>query len=196
MLDLMLRDRLVCGVNDDAIQRRLLADQNLMFEKALATAQSLEAAAQNMKELHQESQQDEVEQGEVHKVRVSTPHESGSSSEKEKLEMKDQRGGRGGSQFTCYRCGKTGHSPRQCRHKEAKCFKCGKIGHLRSVGRSNTTRGDRDRKPDPVVRHLQEGADEEYSLFNLSCKQQKPLEVTVSMEGKQLVMEVDTGHPF
>ena len=85
MLDLMLRDRLVCGVNDDAIQRRLLADQNLMFEKALATAQSLEAAAQNMKELHQESQQDEVEQGEVHKVRVSTPHESGSSSEKEKL---------------------------------------------------------------------------------------------------------------
>ena len=24
MLDLMLRDRLVCGINDDAIQRRLL----------------------------------------------------------------------------------------------------------------------------------------------------------------------------
>ena len=192
-LDLMLRDRLVCGVNDDAIQRRLLAERNLTFEKALATAQSLEAAAQNMKELHQESQQDEVEQGEVRKVRVSTPHESVSTSEKEKSETKDQRGGRGGSQFTCYRCGKTGHSPRQCRHKEAKCFECGKIGHLRSVCRSKTTRGDRDRKPDPVVRHLQAGADEEYSLFNLSCKQQKPLEITVSMEGKQLVMEVDTG---
>ena len=189
----MLRDRLVCGVNDDAIQRRLLAERNLTFEKALATAQSLEAAAQNMKELHQESQQDEVEQGEVRKVRVSTPHESVSTSEKEKSETKDQRGGRGGSQFTCYRCGKTGHSPRQCRHKEAKCFECGKIGHLRSVCRSKTTRGDRDRKPDPVVRHLQAGADEEYSLFNLSCKQQKPLEITVSMEGKQLVMEVDTG---
>ena len=29
-LDLMLRDRLVCGINDDAIQRRLLAEQNFI----------------------------------------------------------------------------------------------------------------------------------------------------------------------
>ena len=49
-LDLMLRDRLVCGINDDAIQRRLLSEQNLTFDKALTTAQGLEAAAKNLRE--------------------------------------------------------------------------------------------------------------------------------------------------
>ena len=33
-LDDMLRDRMVCGINDVSIQHRLLSEQNLTFEKA------------------------------------------------------------------------------------------------------------------------------------------------------------------
>ena len=46
-LDSSLRDRLVCGTNDDGIQRRLLAEKTLDFNKAFALAQSMELAARN-----------------------------------------------------------------------------------------------------------------------------------------------------
>ena len=36
----MLRDRIVCGVRDEHIQRRLLAESNLTLQKALDIAQS------------------------------------------------------------------------------------------------------------------------------------------------------------
>ena len=47
----MLRDRLVCGVNDGRIQRALLQEHNLTFERALEIAQSIEAAANDMQRL-------------------------------------------------------------------------------------------------------------------------------------------------
>ncbi|KAI7796507.1 hypothetical protein IRJ41_023564, partial [Triplophysa rosa] len=40
----MLRDRLVCGINEDRIQRRLLVETDLTFEKALKIAQAMETA--------------------------------------------------------------------------------------------------------------------------------------------------------
>ena len=46
-LDSMLRDRLVCGVNDDHIQRRLLQEKDLQLDRAMEIALSLEVAAKN-----------------------------------------------------------------------------------------------------------------------------------------------------
>lgn len=40
----MLRDRLVCGVNDERIQRRLLTEAELTFDRALHLAQAAESA--------------------------------------------------------------------------------------------------------------------------------------------------------
>ena len=51
-LEVMLRDRIVCGINDDAIQRRLLTEPGLTYKKSLEIAQNLEATSQNMRELH------------------------------------------------------------------------------------------------------------------------------------------------
>ena len=34
-LEEMIRDRLVCGINDEQIQRRLLAESSLDFKKAM-----------------------------------------------------------------------------------------------------------------------------------------------------------------
>lgn len=47
MQDTMLRDRLVCGIQDDAIQQRLLAEPSTT---AFELAQSKEAAAKDFKE--------------------------------------------------------------------------------------------------------------------------------------------------
>ena len=50
-LDDMLRDRLVCGVCDTGVQRRLLAEPNLTFKKAFEICQSAEVAEKNAREL-------------------------------------------------------------------------------------------------------------------------------------------------
>ena len=50
-LEEMLRDRLVCGINDEQIQRRLLAESTLDFKKAMKIATSMEIAVKNAKDL-------------------------------------------------------------------------------------------------------------------------------------------------
>ena len=47
----MLHDRIVCGINEHAIQQRLLSEKKLTFEKAMSAAQAMETAARNAKEL-------------------------------------------------------------------------------------------------------------------------------------------------
>ena len=50
-LDGMLRDRLVCGVRDSRVQRRLLAEVNLTFSKAFELATAAEMAEKSIVEL-------------------------------------------------------------------------------------------------------------------------------------------------
>ena len=40
------------------------------------------------------------------------------------------------SKTKCYRCGKSGHHPTNCKYKSAKCYSCQKLGHLASVCQS------------------------------------------------------------
>ena len=47
----MLRDWLVCGVNHDGIQQKLLAEKNLTYDKALEIALTMETAEQGTKDL-------------------------------------------------------------------------------------------------------------------------------------------------
>ena len=71
----MLRDRLVCGVSDEGLQKRLLAEPQLTFKKAMELSQTHESATQNAKDLQGTS-------------RVSGPVHIVSS----KVELKDATG--------------------------------------------------------------------------------------------------------
>ena len=51
----MLRDRLVCGINDRKLQRRLLSEAALTYDRAFVLAQALEAADKSAKELEKGS---------------------------------------------------------------------------------------------------------------------------------------------
>ena len=46
-LDNMLLDRLVCGINHEQLQHRLLAEPNLRFSKAMEIVQTFEPAVQD-----------------------------------------------------------------------------------------------------------------------------------------------------
>ena len=99
-LDDMLRDRLVCGINDDRIQRRLLSepDDKLTLARAVELATSMETAAKDVAEL----QQSVAEGSSVHKVQPG-------ASER-------QPPAAGG----CFRCGGN-HSPADCQFIDAVC---------------------------------------------------------------------------
>ena len=50
-LDDMLRDRLVCGINDNRIERRLLAESDLDFQKVFHITQAMESADKSVIDL-------------------------------------------------------------------------------------------------------------------------------------------------
>ena len=66
----MLCDQLVCGINNEGIQNKLLAEADLTYEKALAIARSLEVAAQNLQDLRSTSRTpgNDVSQHDINKV--------------------------------------------------------------------------------------------------------------------------------
>ena len=172
----MLRDHLVCGINDDYIQRRLLSEPRLDFKKAMELALGLETAVKNARELQSSG-------------REFAPMEGVN-----KLDSGDSEAAK-----PCYRCGKTSHLPWKCPFREAKCFNCGKKGHVRSVCRSRSVATGKGRQRQAVQQLEAEMAEvqaekyEEYELCQLQGEKIRPLEVSLQIEGQPLVMELDTG---
>ena len=120
-LEAMLRDRLVCGINDAAIQKRLLAEPSLSYEKAVELSLAMERTAQNIKELRVRPEEKITTQPRQQEVYQVTRNPSAG-----------HRGTK--SSLTCYRCGNKGHSVTRCRvSKDAVCHHCGKLGHLQRV---------------------------------------------------------------
>ena len=113
VLNHMLRDRLVCGVNRSQIQQKLLGEgSSLTLEKALSFAISVEAAIKQslLTNNHQQlSQKSNKLQESVLKVT--------SEQKSEKL---------------CYRCDGN-HKPETCLFKEKECFYCKTKGHTIKV---------------------------------------------------------------
>ena len=102
----MLRDRLVCGINDDRIQRRLLSESSLQFQKAWEMARAMELAEKNVKDTEIVS----VSPAQLQSNKLSgTRH-------KVKRQGKQQAPSQPhGSTNKCYRCGRTDHTAQNCR---------------------------------------------------------------------------------
>ena len=95
LLDAMLRDHLVMGIDNKAIQRRLLSETSLTFKKALELAQNLEAAVKNMREIQNGTG-----------TKNDSPKSSQEDTQKEPVSKVTTN--------TCYRCEKVGHFVWQC----------------------------------------------------------------------------------
>ena len=108
-LNEMLRDRLVCGIANATVQKRLLTEPELTFTKAVTIAQAVELAEKGSKEL-QSSGRDPPK--DIHKF--SHLPNSKKSSQKHEDVGEDKPVG------TCYRCGGK-HSQSTCRFKSAVC---------------------------------------------------------------------------
>ena len=191
-LEDMLRDRLVCGVTDGRLQRRLLAEPDLTLKDATKIALAQETAEKGAQQLQQ---QQGVQSSNVHKVGQMKPHRQ--------FQLP-----RTTNQYVCHRCGGNNHKPQDCRFKDAECRSCKKKGHIARV--CHTAAQQRApgqiRKPGQqsqrsrTTHHMATEEDvsdtsDSYELFTLQAgsSQNKPLLVTVKANNSDLEMEIDTG---
>ena len=189
-LDDALGDRFVCGLRKEPMQKRLLAETDLTFAKAVEIAQGIESVDKQALAM----KNDTVGQSnEVNKVCQS---------------------------ISCYRCGKSNHTANFCKYKDMECHNCGKRGHLKSVCRSKKTfqdnrpsnrhfklsssRSSSNSKmahkygKTKYLETAQEVPEEipdskDVALFTISRESNKPIRVSVTIGGEVLPMEVDTG---
>ena len=168
----MLRDRLVCGINDGGIQRRLLSEPDLTYKKSLDLAQAMEADERNVQDLKSS------------KVDI------------EKLYLVKDTAQKG-KNISCYRCGDN-HRAAECHFKDLICHNYGKQGHIAKVCRSRAKRSQpsssfRQRETHQI--QSEPGDDhesEEYSLYNIKNPNHRPIEVIAEINGVELALEVDT----
>lgn len=187
-ISVMLRDRLVCGVRDERIQRRLLQDPELTFERAMSTARAMETATKDTEELQRPTAGERL--GRVHKI-----PESRVEAEKKK----------------CYRC-LGWHSPSDCYFLKAQCHKCQKTGHIARACRSQLSGQQQQSQATATKKgratHLVESQqseaeeiwaveEDEASLHTIltvgRTPQAEPLTTTVFINRKPVQMEIDTG---
>ena len=166
--DTMIRDRLVCGNNEDSIQKHLLTEgDKLTLDKAITIAQSYETAQKDATELlpHETVPQP------VHRVQPA-----GAQAHNKK----------------CYRCARPGHLPSACHFKKERCHKCNKVGHIKRACTSVNSRSI----PTRNVQHvspMDSTAEHEYPLFTLSTSHTPPITISVQINDKQVLMELDMG---
>ena len=102
----------MCGIQDSRLQKRLLAEPDLTFQKAFDLCQASEVADRNVKELQAgQKQGSKLAGASVMVVREGAPP-------------------------ACYRCNSTRHLAKDCKFKTAKCHHCGKVGHIQKACRS------------------------------------------------------------
>ena len=75
-LETNLRDRLVCGIRDQALQRELLSEKDLTYERALEIALSHESATKNVAALHSSSGSTGETLYQVRALEIALSHES------------------------------------------------------------------------------------------------------------------------
>nr|XP_047132680.1 uncharacterized protein K02A2.6-like [Hydra vulgaris] len=182
-----LRDRFVCGLNNENVQQKLLTIKNLTLETTLDTARAYETAYKDTKAIR--TKESFIEQDELHKVEIRTKSE----------ESKE-----------CFRCGFRGHQANSCNYRYLKCHTCGKIGHIKRKCRSEKKELDHRKEKKLGVKKIgiqdesEKGCTAEtegnkddflaiYSISEESDKVTGPVMVNVKINGSEVSMEVDTG---
>ena len=180
----MLRDRLVCGTNVKSIQRRLLVEPALTFEKALAMALAAEAADKDSKRLTGATDTPYLESV-VNKVGHTKPPSDRGTKTTWKRQTSPPA-----TVSECYRCGGK-HTAAACHCREFLCHFCKKKGHLAKMCRQKVKSMKEQAK---FVTESDTPASGEYSaLFQVTSGRNKPYRITIDVNGKPLLMEIDTG---
>ena len=125
-LNNMVHDRLVCGIGDVRIQRRLLQETELTYKKSYEIAQAMEVATKDMEDL---------------KKAIPTHQSVHCLNQTDRSKPTSRT-------MICYRC-RANHASTTCRFRSVQCYACGKIGHIGKVCRSKPCAGKRPPPKNP-----------------------------------------------
>lgn len=214
-----LRDQFVCGVNSDLIRQRLFSESDLTYAKALSLATALEAAERDAAAVDSTATSSSGTVGAVtsavHALRATTAvlgaRFSGSA-------RNSGAGPSAGRAICCKACGGQ-HQIDGCRFKEFVCSSCRNKGHLRRVcpfkdasrpnggnkgaGIKRGGGGGWRNQEAHYVRPADDSSEElsssevelDQPMFQMSLGHYKPVSLDLSVNGRTLKMEVDTGTP-
>ena len=108
----MIRDRLVCGINHEGIQKKLLAEKNLTYERALVIALALESAEQGTKDLKSAATAATSLPKDLHYASLHPPnHQATGANKRDRMST------------PCYRC-LGNHTPSTCKFRTVECHFC------------------------------------------------------------------------
>ncbi|XP_052767906.1 uncharacterized protein K02A2.6-like [Mya arenaria] len=176
-----LRDRLVCGLHSELIQRKLLSEDNLTFDKACQIATAMEMAERDTAYFQPQGASGVVAS------EVNILHR-GKSAKQQKGSKQAQQWKKGSSK-RCFRCGDE-HDPEKCRFKGSKCYKCKRKGHIAKRCPSIKER---------QTRYLGEETSSDESDLNSIYQSSssgpfaRKIIVTLILGGTKVDMELDTG---
>ena len=120
-------------------------------------------------------------------------HSQGRSSGQRDGHRRGKPQGRGQSGKSCYRCGRDNHLAAQCPHLETTCFLCGKKGHLKKLCRSGKSQRTERKGTKTDLKLLQADDEEAEQMLQHIPSGSKPFQLTLVVEGKEVIMELDTG---
>ena len=178
-LNTMLRDRLVVGVNDENVQKRLLSEpDDLTFERALELSLAIESASKQVQRI----------QGKAEVVDFVKKKES--STKKPAYQKPKQGQATSGKQ--CHSCGNTSHLRKDCKFRNVVCLKCHKKGHIAKVCGLKVPLSVKAHRVEPELVHTSE--DEYNGVYSVdSSHHVTPCRMTLNVGGKNITFEVDTG---
>ena len=101
----MLQDRIVCGINDQLTEKKLLAEKALSFDRAMEVALAVESATKVTRDITSGMCDDAP----LHVVADKTPPVA--------------------NNVKCFHCGRSNHKPTECYFKDATCNKYNKRPH-------------------------------------------------------------------
>ena len=199
-LEVMLRDRLVYGINDKSIQKRLLVESKLTYKRAVELAQELKSADRDMQLLHSKKAATESTQS-TSGAGTQPVHKVGDGPSRRVASARGRS-----TTVTCFRCGAVGRIARNCKIRpNVVCNACGKAGHIRRACQRRSVRAAPQTAPSPrrVIRQVQEdssavsdleGDPIEEVLHQLNSPGgSPPMVVEATLDDLAVSMEIDTG---
>ena len=186
-----LRDRLVSGIRDDKMLRDLLKEKldDLTFEIAVRRCLAIEQANRDVQVFQGET----GKETKVHKLDSCSRQPRQQNSKPMPRNTNHRQTQRADTMSKCYRCNGQ-HNPKGCPFIKEKCYQCGKVGHIRKACRQKASK-----QPPATSLHVMQGNEDANrqdwtGLYRVSKgNDRKPISVTMEVENRELVMELDTG---